>query len=347
MLGRGIDQILPYPGDALLREFHVGSAKEYVQLAARVNGPVPTRVDFTYVWGDALDKLRRVTINARIINLETSVSKSREYVPKGINYKMNPKNITCLTAAGVDSCVLANNHVLDFGAAGLRETLDVLEQAGIRSVGAGRNATEAQSPAVIEIANAGRILVFAFGCRSSGIPPDWAAGGNRPGVNLLGDLSIRTVAAIAQSAESARREGDLLVASFHWGGNWGYQISREEVRFAHGLIDIAGFSVVHGHSSHHPKAIEIYHNRPIFYGCGDLINDYEGIGGYEEFRGDLALMYLPQLDVASASLVALELVPLKIARFQLHLASREDAVWLSCTLDSRKRQIRHSRLVER
>ena len=85
MLGRGIDQILPYPGDALLREFHVGSAKEYVQLAARVNGPVPTRVDFTYVWGDALDKLRRVTINARIINLETGVSKSREYAPKGIN----------------------------------------------------------------------------------------------------------------------------------------------------------------------------------------------------------------------------------------------------------------------
>jgi poly-gamma-glutamate synthesis protein (capsule biosynthesis protein) len=141
----------------------------------------------------------------------------------------------------VDCCVLANNHVLDFGETGLCETLEVLKQAGIRSAGAGRNASEAQSPAVIETTNTGRILVFGFGCASSGIPPEWAAGRDRPGVNLLCDLSTRTVAAIAQSARSARREGDLLVASVHWGGNWGYQISRDEVRFAHELIDVAGF----------------------------------------------------------------------------------------------------------
>jgi poly-gamma-glutamate synthesis protein (capsule biosynthesis protein) len=69
----------------------------------------------------------------------------------------------------------------------------------------------------------------------------------------------------------------------------------------------------------------------MFYGCGDLINDYEEIGGYEEFRGDLALMYFPQLDAGSCKLI--HLVPLKIARFQLHRASREDAVWLSGMLD--------------
>jgi poly-gamma-glutamate capsule biosynthesis protein CapA/YwtB (metallophosphatase superfamily) len=115
MLGRGIDQILPHPGDPLLRELYVGSAITYVQLAEQVNGPIPAPVDFGYVWGDALDELRRAAPQARIINLETSVTKSRDYMPKGINYKMNPENVACLTAAGVDCCVLANNHVLDFG----------------------------------------------------------------------------------------------------------------------------------------------------------------------------------------------------------------------------------------
>jgi poly-gamma-glutamate capsule biosynthesis protein CapA/YwtB (metallophosphatase superfamily) len=144
MLGRGIDQILPHPGDPLLRERYVGSAMTYVQLAEQVNGPIPAPVDFGYVWGDALDELRRAPPQVRMINLETSVTKSRDYMPKGINYKMNPENVACLTAAEVDCCVLANNHVLDFGATGLCETLEVLKQAGIRSAGAGRNATEAQ-----------------------------------------------------------------------------------------------------------------------------------------------------------------------------------------------------------
>jgi poly-gamma-glutamate capsule biosynthesis protein CapA/YwtB (metallophosphatase superfamily) len=333
MLGRGIDQILPHPGDPLLHELYVSSAITYVQLAEQVNGPIPAPVDFGYVWGDALDELRRAAPQARIINLETSVTNSRDYMPKGINYKMNPENVACVTAAEVDCCVLANNHVLDFGATGLCETLEVLQQAGIRSAGAGRNATEAQDPVVIVTTNAGRVLVFAFGCGSSGIPTDWAAGRDRPGVNLLRDLSTRTVAAIAEFSRAARREGDILVASIHWGENWSYEIGQHQVRFAHGLINVAGFSVVHGHSSHHPKAIEVYRDRPIFYGCGDFINDYEGIGGYAEFRGDLALMYFPRLDAASGKLVDLKLVPLKIARFQLHRAPRMDALWLSAILD--------------
>ena len=331
MLGRGIDQILPHPGDPLLREPYVDSAKEYVQLAEQANGSIPAPVDSSYVWGDALDELQHAAPQARIVNLETSITQSRDYAPKGINYKMSPENIACLTAAEVDCCILANNHVLDFGQAGLCETLELLNQAGIRNAGAGRNAAEAQAPAVIET-NAGRVLVFSFGCGSSGIPPEWAGGPHRPGVNLLHDLSNRTIAAIAEFSRAMRRDGDVLVASIHWGGNWGYQIGRDEVRFAHGLID-AGFSVVHGHSSHHPKAIEVYRDRPIFYGCGDFINDYEGIGGYEEFRGDLALMYFPQLDAASGRLVDLKLVPLMVRRFQLHRTSQEDAAWLCGILD--------------
>ncbi len=96
MLGRGIHQVLPYPGEPELHEHYTRSAKDYVALAKAVNGAIPRPVDLTYVWGDALVELDRVRPQVRIINLETSVTTSHEYAPKGINYKMNPQNIGCL-----------------------------------------------------------------------------------------------------------------------------------------------------------------------------------------------------------------------------------------------------------
>jgi len=198
----------------------------------------------------------------------------------------------------------------------------------MKTAGAGRNAAAAEAPAVLPVPGKGRVLVFAFGSTSSGIPDDWAASGDQPGVHLLADLSERTVERIAARTLAARQAGDLLVASIHWGGNWGYEVPAQQRRFAHGLIDRAGFDVVHGHSSHHPKGIEIYRDRPILYGCGDFLNDYEGIAGYEEFRDDLVVMYLPRLATSGGRLVDFTLVPLQIRRFRLHRASRRDAAWL-------------------
>ena len=62
-------------------------------------------------------------------------------------------------------------------------------------------------------------------------------------------------------------------------------------QLAHSLLDEAGVDVIHGHSSHHVKGIEVYKGKAILYGCGDFLTDYEGIQGYEEFRDDLVLMY--------------------------------------------------------
>ncbi len=126
-----------------------------------------------------------------------------------------------------------------------------------------------------------------------------------------------------------RRPGDLVVVSIHWGGNWGYRVPDEQRRFAHGLVDGAGIDVIHGHSSHHPKGIEVHADRPILYGCGEFIDDYEGIGGYERFRGDLSLMYFLRLDRASGRLLSLEAVPMQIHRFRLRRASPADARWLA------------------
>ena len=126
--------------------------------------------------------------------------------------------------------------------------------------------------------------------------------------------------------------GDIVVASIHWGGNWGYAIPDEHRRFAQRLIDVAGIDVIHGHSSHHPKGVEVYRDKLILYGCGDFVNDYEGIHGYDEFRGDLALVYLPEVDARTGHLTGLEMVPLQMRQFSLHHASDQDARWLADTL---------------
>jgi poly-gamma-glutamate synthesis protein (capsule biosynthesis protein) len=167
----------------------------------------------------------------------------------------------------------------------------------------------------------------------------WAATGALPGINFLADLSRAGVAGIAKEIARVRQPGDVILVSIHWGPNWGYDVPQAQQRFARALIDHAGVSVVHGHSSHHAKGIEVYRDRLILYGCGDFLNDYEGIRGYEEYRDDLALMYFAGIDASTANLVSLEIVPLQIRNFQLVRPSRRDVVWLQQTLDRESRRL--------
>ncbi len=332
MTGRGIDQVLPYPCAPQLHESYMKSASGYVELAENANGPIPKPVGFSYIWGDALHEFEQAAPHVRIINLETSVTTSEDWAPKGINYRMHPANVPCITAAGIDCCVLANNHVLDFGESGLAQTLDTLRKADIETAGAGRNLAEARTPAVIEVSGQACIIVFSFGSTTSGIPRDWAATDEDPGVDLLPDLSGTAASQIAGRIRSVKGQFDVVVASVHWGGNWGYRISGAERAFAHRLVVEASVDIVHGHSSHHPKGIEVYKDKPIMYGCGDFLNDYEGIGGYEGFRSHLVLMYFLTIDASTKTLLEFHMRPLQIRRFQLHRVAREDARWLPDTL---------------
>jgi poly-gamma-glutamate synthesis protein (capsule biosynthesis protein) len=213
-----------------------------------------------------------------------------------------------------------------------------LTDAGIQTAGAGVDAEQAAAPAILPNPH-GRVLVFGLASTTSGVPRDWAAKPSRPGVELLPDLSSESADRVGKRIQSMRHDGDLVVVSVHWGGNWGYSIPPDQRGFAHRLIDQGAADVVHGHSSHHPKGIEIYRGKPVLYGCGDFINDYEGIGGYEQFRGDLALMYFATLDATDRTLMELEITPLQMKRFQLHRASDRDAGWVRDTLDREGRPL--------
>lgn len=330
MLGRGIDQILAEPCEPTLHESYMDDARDYVAIAEQRSGDIPWGVPPAYPWGDALEILDAQRPAARIINLETSITRSPDYDrDKGINYRMSPENATTIAAARVDVCALGNNHVLDWGERGLLDTLDTLDRLSIKRCGAGRDLDEAIRPAVVE-SDRGRIAVFSIGGFDAGVPPWWAAGPDRPGVNFVRTFDDAAFARVRQAIEPWQDEHTLVVVSLHWGSNWGYAVPDAHRRFAHRLVE-AGVHVVHGHSSHHVKGIEVRDGHLIIYGCGDLITDYEGIHSHEQFRGDLGLLYIPTFDRARR-LGRLVMFPTQMQRFRLRRAAAEATGWLVATL---------------
>lgn len=333
MTGRGVDQALPYFVEPVLYESYVKDARAYLELAERENGGIDTPVSFNYIWGDALDAWKKNSPDLKLINLETSITKNSEPWPgKGIHYRMHPQNVEVFTVAGIDHCSLANNHTLDWSRPGLLETMETLKLANIKFSGVGKNKRKAGKPSVFQTEK-GRVLIFSVGSRTSGIPLSWDAEEGRPGVNLLSGLDASGVRMIKQQVEGEKKAGDVVVLSIHWGGNWGYAVSAQKRQFAHQLIDEAGVDVIYGHSSHHPMGMEVYKSKLIIYGAGDFINDYEGISGHEQYRGELTLMYFPEFEPETGALKALKMIPMEIRKLKMNYAEEKDAEWLHQVLD--------------
>lgn len=333
MLGRGIDQILPHSVNPKLYESYVKDARDYVDLAEIKNGPIPQPVSFTYIWGDAIGIWKKTMPSAKIINLETSITTHNQpWLDKGINYRMHPKNVEVLSEANINFCSLANNHTLDWERTGLLETMNTLKNSGILFAGAGINDIEASTPASLPLQH-GKIIVLAYGAKSSGIPKFWAAEENLSGINMLPENDEMAVSLIKNEISKIKKKNDVVVLSLHWGRNWGYDIPLKHQKLAHEIIDKTGGAIIHGHSSHHPMGIEVYHNKLIIYGAGDFINDYEGINGYEQFRGELGLMYFPEVNQENGELISMKIFPMETKNFRLHHASKSDALWLKTILN--------------
>ncbi len=340
MTGRGIDQILAFPSNPTLHEGFVKDARGYVDLAMEINGTIPRPAEPFYIWGIALEAFQRQSPDVKVINLETAVTTSDDaWLAKGIHYRMNPRNVGALATAGIDCCTLANNHVLDWGYDGLRETLVTLAGANIDRVGAGRTLTAARRPFIADVSTNHRVIVFGIASPSSGVPERWAASDDRPGVFLMEEEDENAVSEMTRLVDEFKQPGDAVVISIHWGANWGYEIPPGQQRFARALIDEVGADLVFGHSSHHVKGIEVYRDKLIVYGAGDLITDYEGIGGYKRYRGELSAMYFPTIDPVTGSLLHLRMIPTRMKRFQLTQPSAEEVEWLADVLQREGRPL--------
>ncbi len=116
-----------------------------------------------------------------------------------------------------------------------------------------------------------------------------------------------------------------------WGANWSPRFRPRTGNWPH---EVHTVDVVHGHSSHHVLPIELIDGKLVLYGCGDFINDYEGITGHEALRPDLALMYFPRLERTSGKLDELLLVPMRRRGLRLERAGEADAALLAGMLQA-------------
>ena len=214
MTGRGNDQIRPQSADPLLHEDSVHDARVYRHLAERVHGSIAAPVNAHYIWGDALQQVLMRQPDAAIVNLETAVTESATAWPgKQVLYRMHPGNLDALQAAGVKVCTLANNHVLDWGERGLRDTLAHLRAAGLASAGAGLDAASAQAPAVVHLHGNRRLLVFAWAVADSGVPAAWramVAAAGAEGITLLLISGFRSVQRQQEILERKRAAGEAI-----------------------------------------------------------------------------------------------------------------------------------------
>lgn len=86
------------------------------------------------------------------------------------------------------------------------------------------------------------------------------------------------------------------------------------------------------------KGIEVYRGKPIIYGCGDFITDYEGIGSHEEYRGELGLMWFVRMERTSGRLDELVMQPTRLRNFRVHKASKSESAWLRDVLNQEGRR---------
>ena len=308
MPARGVDQVLPFPiPKAALREQCCSDAAEYVRLAQRKTNAAETlsgipRRSFSALAGELKDAITaREPLDAKLANLESALTVSNAFWPhKAVCYRASPRNgIGLLRFLGIDIVTLANNHAMDFGVPGLLDSLDALDASRIEHVGAGRNAREAFQGKLLPSRE--DTVVFGYCLENSGAPPSWRAGESRPGVALLfSDDDVRRAAAdIMSSSRSRLSTRPMTIVSLHCGSNWGYEIDPLIERVARTFIE-AGADIVHGHSSHHAREAEVYRKKLILYGCGEVLNDYEGITDHpafpaSEFRGNLRYAYFPEM----------------------------------------------------
>ncbi len=282
------------------------------------------------VWGTVLERLRE--LDALVINLECALStrgKKWRRTRRPFHFRANPDwAVPALEAAGVDGCALANNHVLDYEEAALRDTLEHLDTAGIERSGAGETIDEALEPAVVTVgggdggdAHGLEVAVCSFTDNT----PEYAADATSPGTAWIeiDRENEETRERVREALERAREaDPDLLVASLHWGPNMVTEPPESFRAFGRWLVE-AGVDVIHGHSAHVFQGIEVDEGAPILYDAGDFVDDY---AVDDDLRNDRSFLFV--LAVASdGTLEDLRLEPTEIDGCAVHEASPDAAAW--------------------
>jgi len=250
--------------------------------------------DRGYDWAFAnMEEYRKADV--AMLNLENPLTRSTlGKSKKQLNFKADPELVKVLTAGGVDIVNLANNHAMNYEEPGLVETINTLKNAGIQSVGAGRNITEARRPDIIEVK--GQRIAYLGYYDSDLHAADFGKAGTNPRRNNR----------VAEDIRALRGQVDWIIVNYHWGveladypGDW-------QIDLARFTID-QGADLVVGHRPHVLQGAEVYKGRPIVYSLGNFI-----FGGNARSDYDTAVLKVSLKDRN----MKVEFLPVEVKKFQ-------------------------------
>jgi poly-gamma-glutamate synthesis protein (capsule biosynthesis protein) len=243
------------------------------------------------------------------VNLESPLTDRGEPANKDFVFRGPPAGAQGLLGAGIDIVTMANNHVLDYGLTGLRDTWEALAAVGLPQVGSGENEAAARSAVLLE-RNGLRIAFLGY----VNTPPDSVSGfvvedtkatADRPGVAWLSPQ------AIAGDVAKAKGQADLVVVAFQAGVEYTETPIALQVESAHAAID-AGASVVFGHHPHVLQGIETYKGGVIIYSLGNLVFDFDFVD-YLYPGLPNALTGMLRVELSKDGVVGCEFVPMIVS----------------------------------
>lgn len=191
-------------------------------------------------------------------NLEGPITPGPEVLPFEMRFRADAHVASALKRAGFDILSLANNHMLDFGAAGIADTRDSLDTEGIAYAGAGANASDAGSPAFVTA----RGITFSFLAYSYTGGAGAASAGTAP----------LNIGSMVEAVRHAKLLADIVIVSMHAGVEYEPFPEESQIAFARAAID-AGAEMVIGHHPHVVQTLELYKGKYIFYSLGNFVFD--------------------------------------------------------------------------
>ncbi|WP_372635887.1 CapA family protein [Cohnella sp.] len=191
------------------------------------------------------------------ITVRGTPAEDKQYVFRG-----TVEALEAVKDAGFDFLSLANNHTLDYGWQGLSDTMDALDDAGLKHAGSGNDDKEAFEPSYIEVKG----MSVAFVSVTRVVPVvEWKADKNRPGVAEAYSPD-RAAAAIKE----AKKNADLVVVMVHWGKERNDRPVAHQTDLAHRFVD-AGADLVIGSHPHVLQGFESYKGKWIAYSLGNFV----------------------------------------------------------------------------
>ena len=239
-----------------------------------------------------------------IVNLENPLTRRGLPSEKQFNFRARPEYTRVLKAGGIDIVNLANNHIYDYSEQGLFDTIDFLDQAGIRHIGAGKDLRSARKPVLLTIKGVRIAFLGYYGLRKHS--------GSHPATTDSAGTALRKLSYIKKDIKAVRDSADIVIVTFHWGIEKEHVPEADQINFAHKTIRY-GADLIVGHHPHVLQGIEKYRNGLIVYSLGNFI-----FGGNSRKHEKTAVLQV-KIDSESKKITSYKMLPVRVDYWQPRL----------------------------